>query len=184
MAELRAETPCAGLVPVRVAGLSLSEVAPGRMTSVAPYRGQERALSAALKSAHGMAWPAPGRMTGREGARAIWFGQRMALLVGPDPDPALAAHAALTDQSDGWAVLRLEGAGAREVLARLTPLDLRERVFEQGHTARSELAHMAASVTRMGGDAWQVMVFRSMTATLVHEVETAMRRVAARGIFP
>lgn len=180
MADLREESPCEGLVLVTTGGLSLSEAAPERMTSIAPYRGRTAALSEAMQAAHGLGWPDPGRMTGREGARALWFGREMALLVGPEPSSGLAEHAALTDQSDAWAVVRLEGPRAAEVLARLCPLDLRDGVFRRGHTARTDLAHMAGSVSRMDGQVWQVMVFRSMAATLVHEMDTAIRRVAAR----
>ena len=180
MAELTAKTPCAGLLPPRVGSLSVEEIAPGALTSLAPFRGQEAALSKALVAAHGMAFPAPDRSTGTAGARALWFGQRMALLIGPAPDPGLARFAALTDQSDAWAVLRLEGAGARDVLARLIPLDLRDSAFAQGHTARSDLRHMMASITRIGAQSYQIMVFRSFAETLVQDLKTAMERVAAR----
>lgn len=179
MVDLKAKSPCAGLVPVQVGSLRLSEEMPAHMTAIAPYLGQDKALSEALKGAHGMAAPGAGRMTGRSGARALWFGQRMILLMGPAPDAALAEYAALSDQSDGWAVLRLEGRGAQDVLARLTPLDLRAATFRRGHTARSECAHMAASISRFGDEAFQIMVFRSMAATLVHDLKTAMGRVAA-----
>jgi len=149
-----------------------------------PYTGQAEALSQAMQAAHGMGWPVPGRMTGRKGARAMWFGREMALLIGPEPDPGLAAHAALVDQSDAWAVLLLEGPGAAQVLARLCPLDLRDQVFKRGHVARTEVAHMAGAIARMGADNWRIMVFRSMVGTLIHEAETAMRRVAARRNSP
>jgi len=178
--DLKSQPPCAGLVPLRAGPLSLIEDAPAHMTAIAPYIGQDQALSDALKSAHGMAAPGIGRMTGKSGARALWFGQRMIFLMGPAPDAGLAEFAALSDQSDGWAVLRLEGAGARDVLARLTPLDLRPAQFRRGHTARSDCAHMAASITRLGDEAYQIMVFRSMAATLVHEVKIAMGRVVAQ----
>jgi sarcosine oxidase subunit gamma len=102
------------------------------------------------------------------------------LLIGPAPDAALADHAALSDQSDAWAVLRLEGPGAEAVMARLTPLDLRAGSFGTWATARSDVAHMVGAVTQAGGDAYQIMVFRSMAASLVHEVTLVMRRVAAR----
>jgi len=36
---------------------------------------------------------------------------------------------AVVDQSDGWAALRVTGAGAVDVLARLVPVDLRPQVF-------------------------------------------------------
>ena len=181
MVDLKAKSPCDGLLPVEIGALTLREVNPGAMTSLAPYRGQDAAFAAALKAGHGMDAPAPNRATGKEGARALWFGQRMVLLMGPAPEAGLARHAALTDQSDAWAVLRLEGPGAGDVLARLTPLDLRDSQFKRGHTARTEIAHMLGALTRIGADSWQLMVMRSFATTLVHEVETAMRRVSARG---
>ena len=180
MTELIAKSPCDGLLPVAHGAAKLSQVNPGRLTTLLPYRGKDAALARALQEAHGMDAPAPGRTTGKAGARAIWFGQRAILLMGPEPAAGLARHAALTDQSDGWAVLRLEGTGAQDVLARLTPLDLRDGVFRRGHTARTDLAHMMGSLTRLGPQNWQLMVMRSFAATLVHEAGTAMKAVAAR----
>jgi len=174
--RLSATTPCAGLLPLHIGTVTATEEIPGHLTALAPAQG----LGAALKSAHGLELPEPGRATGTEAARAIWFGRAHVLLIGPAPDPALAGHAALTDISDGWAVVRLEGAGAAQVLARLTPIDLRAQVFQPGHTARTELFHMQASITRLDADAFLIMVFRSMARTLVHDLRTAMEGVAAR----
>ncbi len=185
MAELIPKSPCAGLLALTIGGMTASEVDAGMdagvMTSLVPFRGREKAMSDALKAAHGMGFPAPGRATGRAGARAIWFGQGQALLQGPAPDASLGEYGSLTDQSDAWAVVRLEGKGVRDVLARLVPLDLRPGAFRRGHTARTDLAHMMASLTRVGENAFQIMVFRSMAETLVHDLKTAMEGVGARG---
>lgn len=181
MTELIARSPCAGLLPLRIGGARVSEEEPGAMTSLAPFRGRQKALSGALKAAHGMGFPGAGRATGKAGARAIWFSQGQALLLGPVPDASLARHGALSDQSDAWAVVRLDGKGARDVLARLVPLDLRAGRFKRGATARTDLAHMPASLTRIGENAFQIMVFRSMAGTLVHDLKTAMEAVGARG---
>ena len=181
MDELIAMTPCDGLLPVTIGDVTLTEDLPAAMTSIAPYTGQDDALNAALKDAYGLDFPAINRSTVKADARAIWFGQGIALLQGPVAVAELAEFAALADQSDGWAVVRLEGKGASDVLARLVPVDLRRQNFEQGHTVRTELAHMMASITRIGPDALQVMVFRSMARTLVHDLKTAMAGVAARG---
>lgn len=180
MAELIAKTPCEGLLPIAMDGIELHEEIPAAMTTLAPFNGRAAALSEALKAAHGMAFPAPGRTTGKAGARAVWFGRGQAMLVGPEPDATLAAHAALSDQSDAWAVVRLEGAGAGDVLARLVPVDLRASSFRRGHTVRSMCMHMMVSVTRVGETAFQIMAFRSMAATLVHDLKTAMEGVTAR----
>ncbi|MCZ4353323.1 sarcosine oxidase subunit gamma [Roseovarius aestuarii] len=180
MTRLTEKTPGVGLFPIARGDVRITEETPDHMTSIAPYKGRDAVCSETLKTAHGMTFPAPNRATGKVGARAIWFGQRMAMLMGPAPDAALAQDAALTDQSDAWVVVRLDGAGATDVLARLTPLDLRSTVFKQGHTARSDLAHMAASITRVGPQAWQVMVFRSFAQTLAHDLRVAADAVAAR----
>lgn len=180
MAELIAKSPCEGLLPIECGGVTLSELPIVPITSIMAYKGQEKALSKALKDAHGMALPQPNRMTGREGARAIWFGQGQVMLIGPVPDTALTRYAALTDQSDAWATVRLQGAGCEDVLARLVPLDLRRHSFRRGHAARSQLQHMNVSLARAGDSAFQIMAFRSMASTLVHELEMAMKGVAAR----
>jgi len=187
--ELAAKTPMAGLVPVTVGRMTLTEVDLGRLTSVAPYRGQDEVVSEVLKATQDIAAPQPGRVTGRVAARAsgrddacaIWFGQRMFLLAGADPDPALAQYAALSDQSDGWSCARIQGRGATQVMARLTPIDLRPAAFRRGHTARTELQHMAASITRLGEDDYLILVFRAFAGTLVHDLRQAMQGVAARG---
>ena len=107
MADLKPQTPLGNMAPLTIGTTTLAEVDLGPLTSLSPYNGQGGALSDTLKSAHGLALPAPNRATGKEGARAIWFGREQALLVGVVPDAKLAKHAALTDQSDAWATCTL-----------------------------------------------------------------------------
>lgn len=176
--ELLAKTPCAGKLPLSIGEVSLSEVDWGAITSVAPFSGQEKAVSEALKAEIGARFPAPGRMTGRAGARVVWTGMAQAFVLGP----AVTAleGAALTDQSDAWTCVELEGAAARAVLARVAPLDLRPGVFKTGHAARTQLAHMSAVVMRLGETRYGIMVYRSMAQTLMHDLKEAMRSVAGR----
>lgn len=181
MVELIAKSPCDGLLPLTIGIITLDEEDVGTIHSISPFKGQEKALSDAMKSAHGMAYPAANRATGKIGARAVWFGHSQAMLMGPEPDDTLRGFAAVVDQSDAWAVVRLQGAGVEDVLARLVPVDVRAAQFKRGHTARTLLFHMTASVTRVGENAFQIMVFRSMAETLVHDLKRAMEGVASRG---
>lgn len=178
MAELIAKTPLDDMVPLTIGTVTLAEVDLGFLTSIAPYA--DAKIAEPFKATHGMAWPAPNRATGKAGARAIWFGRDMVLLAGPKPGPALADHAALTDQSDAWTAVTLSGDDVESVLARLVPLDLSAIQFKRGHTARSQIQHMAGSITRIGNDTFLLMVFRSMAGTLLHDLERAMASVAAR----
>lgn len=180
MGELISKTPLDDFVPMTIGDATLSEVDLGVLTSLAPFKGQSKAMGAALKAAHGMAWPAPGRATGKEKARAIWFGRDMIMLAGPEPDGSLAPHGALTDQSDAWTCLQLSGEGAEDILARMVPVDMRVSSFKRGHTARSLVQHMNGSITRTGSQTFIVMVFRSMAKTLLHDLQRAMESVASR----
>ncbi|WP_299782572.1 sarcosine oxidase subunit gamma [uncultured Roseobacter sp.] len=181
MVDLLAKSPCAGLLPITIGAVSVTEIDLGHLTSIAPYRGMTVTASDAFTAAHDMSYPAANRATGKEGARALWFGRDMVLLAGPPPDPTLAGTAALTDQSDAWASVTVTGEGAEEVLARLVPIDLRAAHFKRGHTARTLIMHMNGSVTRTGADSFLILVFRAMAGTLVHDLKQAMEAVAARG---
>ncbi len=180
MIELVAKPPCEGLLPVTIGTVTLSEPDMAPLTLIAPMKGKEVALAKAMQTAHKLEWPEAGATSGANGAALVWFGRAQALLVGVAASTKLNAHAAVADQSDAWARVVLEGEDAREVLARLTPLDMRDRAFPVGATARSEVFHMQASITRMGADSWQIIGFRSMAATLVHDLTRAMESMAAR----
>lgn len=178
MAKLIAKTPCSGLLPIGIGTVSLTEVDAGQITLVAPYDGRTKDVSAALKAALGITFPAPNRVTGSD-PRAVWCGMGQTLVMGTAcPD----LPAACVDHSDAWAIVRIDGADAVKVLARLTPIDLRDTSFKRGHTARTLIAHMTASVTRLGPNAYEVMVMRSMAGTLVHDLEQAARNIATRAV--
>ena len=178
MGKLERISPCAGLLPVSIGRLTVSEIDVGQITSVTPFEGAARA---AIDRAIGLPFPAPGQTTGDAGHRLVWMGQGEAFLLGAVLDPNLGAYAAVVDQSDAWAVVALTGAGGADVLARLVPVDMRLRAFPVGATVRSQLGHMNASITRTEEDTFMIAVFRSMAVTLVHELTTALDAVAARG---
>lgn len=180
MTELKALSPAAGLLPLEIGGAALREDEMRQLTLVAPFKGKEAALAKALEAAHGLHWPEAGETSVSGAVRLVWFGRGAALLMGGEASSKLAPYAALTDQSDAWSCLVFEGAGARDVLARLTPLDMRDVAFPMGATARTEVFHMACSITRLAAESWQIMGFRSMAKTLVHDLQVAMEGVAAR----
>jgi sarcosine oxidase subunit gamma len=176
--SLIAKSPCEDLLPIEAGGVKLSEYASQRVTSIAPFEGKERATGTALK-AIGLGWPKPGQSISGGGARIFWTGRGQAFLVGAEP-AGLDGLAAITDQSDGWARLKLEGSAAEAVLARLVALDLRKAAFPDGSVARTGLGHMMMILRRDGADTFEIMVFRSMAAFAVGEIHHAMAACAAR----
>ena len=173
MVKLIALTPCAGMLPIAHGGVELSEVAAEHLMSVAPFAGKAKATTASLKEQVGVGLSAVNRRSGP----VMWFGHGTWMVAGA---VSLEGLAAVTDQSDAWAVVALSGAGAEAVLARLVPVDLRASVFKPDHVAKTMLGHMSVTITRAGPARFEIMVMRSMAATLVHDLDGAMRSVAAR----
>lgn len=178
MARLTA-TPAVTGLPIRIGAARLEALEEGPITSVAPYQGQGAAVDSALTSL-GLRFPRAGEVVEQGAARIVWSGLGQALLIGAPAPEGLGDAAAMTDQSDAWAAMVLEGWDAETVMARLVPIDLRAAVFPPGRVARTQLQHMAAIIERRPGGAIAIRVFRSMARTAVHEVERAMRLVAAR----
>ena len=178
MVNLIAKSPCDGALPMEKGSLTLSAGPTVPITSVAPFIGQEAAVSAALRSEIGAAFPNPGCVTGESDAQVVWSGLGQALVLGPVVAPD---GAAITDQSDAWTWLVLEGAQARDALAFVTPLDLRDSIFKPGQAARSLLGHMSCLFWRTGAERYEMLVFRSMAHTAIHELSTAMTFAAETG---
>ena len=176
MPELIAKSALEGR-SLNLGGVSLAEVDVGPITSVAVLPGGAKAVARGLK-ALGLAMPEPNTFVEKKGLRIVWTGREQAFLIGAEP-PVLDG-AAVTDQSDGWAVLSLSGPAAADVLARLVPMDLRIVACPVGTALRSQLNHMNAVILRTGDYAFEIMVFRSMARTAWHELETATHMVAAR----
>lgn len=179
MPELIAKSALGGLPPLRLAATELAEIDLGQITSIAPFPAAEKQVNAALKPL-GLTFPAPNGQSAKGDARLIWTGREQAFLIGAAAPDGLADHAALTDQTDGWAALSLTGPAAVDALARLIPLDLRETAFPVGRVTRAALGHMSMILSRIAADSFQIMVFRSMARTAWHEIGDALDHLAAR----
>lgn len=168
MPELIAKSALFGRAPVTLAGTRLEEVALGPLTSIACFTGMRAKVARKLGG-----FPAPNEVKDK----LIWTGPDQAFLMGTPPD--LAGLAATTDQSGGWAALRLTGPKAADALMRLTPLDLRSTHFPPGTCARAPLGHMQ-SVLVAEADGFLILIFRSMARTAWHEIESALLALQAR----
>lgn len=69
-------------------------------------------------------------------------------------------HVTVADVSDLRAVFAVSGAGARDVLAKLCPVDFAD--FPVGGVRRTRAAQVAALVWRTGDQDWRVMTLRSV----------------------
>lgn len=179
MPELIAKSALAGHAPLTLLGTTLAEGQAAPITSIAPFPGRMEGVNARLAPL-GLSFPAPNTQSMNGDTRLLWTGRDQAFLIGAKAPDGLAELAALTDQTDGWAILALHGPAAGDALMRPFPLDLRATAFPVGRTVRAPLNHMQAILTRTGPEAFEIMVFRSMARTAWAELAEAVEVLAAR----
>ena len=91
-------------------------------------------------------------------------------------------HFLAADVSDMRAMFRVEGAGAREVLAKLAPVDLAPGRFGPGEIRRTRLAQIPAAFW-MDGDAIVLVCFRSVAQYAFDVLSGAAAEGGAVGHF-
>ncbi len=177
MAELISETPAGARLPVEIGGAVLSELTPTAITWIAPFKGKRADVEREFSEKTGCLLPKPNSSTESEQGRALSVGPAETLYFGSEPE---LSNAAVVDQSDAWAVLHLAGSSSINVLARVTSIDLRRDVFTPGSVARTMVGHMNATILKLSDDHYEILVFRSMCKTAIHDLTRAMRAVEAR----
>jgi len=90
--------------------------------------------------------------------------------LAPSLESSLGPAASITDQTDAYVVLTLTGAKLREILAKLTPIDLHPRSFQPGDAAQTLAAHISIILWRLddvdGLAVFELAVPRSYFASL------------------
>ena len=151
------------------------------LATVAARKGQGPALGQRVKERFGLLLPDGPHRQAAGGVSLAGTGPGMWLAAreggGNDFAAALEAQigdlAAVTDQSDGYAVLRLAGPDVRNALAKLIPLDLHARAFKPGDVASTVASHMGVTLWRLddapdGSPVFEIAVFRSLAGSFWH----------------
>ena len=168
------KTPAADYLPISVGPLKFSEVKVENIFSIQPYKEKLEDASKALKKQYGLTFPGIGKSMIRRTSDIFWAGLDLYFLIASDM-PIM--DAGVTDQSDAWVVTALSGEGVNEVIDRLCPID--NRLMEEGDVVRSTIGHMPAIIRRTE-EGFSILVFRSFSKTLAHEVEICMKSVVAQ----
>jgi sarcosine oxidase subunit gamma len=149
------------------------------------------AVSAAA-AALGPAAPGIRRLTASGPRRLWWMSPDEWLLMLPRAEVPAALEAVETalsgrhhlaaDLSDARAVFRLQGAGAREVLAKGAPADLSRAAFRAGDVRRTRLGQLPAAFALLSEEpeVFELICFRSVAG----HVETWLETAAAPGSLP
>jgi methylglutamate dehydrogenase subunit D len=156
------------------------------LATVIVRKGEIAALAKHVRERFGIELPhAPRRITSGDVAFAgigpgAWLatreqgGDRFAFTL----RAAIGDVASVTDQSSGYALLRVTGPRLRETLAKLVPLDLHPRAFEPGDVASTTASHIGATLWRLEDAAdsspvFEIAVFRSFAASFWHALATS-----------
>lgn len=185
---LAAISPLSGYVSSHD-GTNLAEVTGMALFSLAVSQGNDAAFSRAVKKAWKIEVPTPGMSTTAGDIRLIWTapGQYHLLMQEPPGNPsgdplapvtkAVSGTAWLTDQSDSYCLLRLEGPRAREALERICPLDLYPGNFAVDAASRTAMEHLGVLLIREQMDQYLLMSARSSALSFLHAVETSLENV-------
>ena len=153
------------------------------LVSMAVPLGGEDAVAAAVKRAWGLDLPdARVTVAAETGPRLMRMGpdQLLVLFSHGAPDAAAVVERALkgaayvTDQTDTWVGLSLEGPDWRVPMERLCPLDLHDDAFPVGAGARTMMEHMPAIVVREARDSLLSLSAASSAQSFLHALETSI----------
>lgn len=89
-------------------------------------------------------------------------------------EKALAGqHALVANVSDARAVFRIEGPRAREVIAKLAPVDMSPDGFTKGQIRRTRLAQVSVAFWASGEGAFELICFRSVAGYVFELLSSA-----------
>ena len=169
--ELKSESALQGRMQSDGLSISIREIAGRGMIDLRGLA-TDRKFIAAAKLALGLDLPRAPRTTAAWGdVKALWLApdQWLILTTAANATPLLEAlrkalgsvHSLAVDVSDMRAVIRLQGAEARNVLLKGSSLDLLSDAYGAGTARRFRFAEIAALLDVVEEDVFDVYVFRS-----------------------
>jgi methylglutamate dehydrogenase subunit D len=156
----------------RAAGVTVATREGLAIASIIARPGGEAALSILLETRFGLLLPASPRVVRGAAHTCVWAGPGQWLLIAEQKEDfaVLANVAAVSDQSDGRAALRISGPNVRDMLAKGCMIDLHPAAFPTGAAAVTSIAHIGVHLWRVDEPheneaIFDILVARSMTAS-------------------
>ena len=154
------------------------EVVERYAAAILPRRNGMEMLAEALRTTLGLALPALGRWERSGDLTLVRTAPHQVLALRErdglfdELEAAVGAHAGVVDLSDARACVRVDGNGAREVLARLVPLDLHPRAMRAGCAANTLAGHVGVLVLqRDDAPSYELLVQRSLSGALLRRLD-------------
>lgn len=163
------------------AGVVLTEIRDFDLVQIMARRGQWEATAKAVKAHYGVAAPSVRTVAAAKTATLIWSGADQLMALSPRAAgafqpantlrPVFEDVASLSDQSDGRCLIRMSGPRVRDMLAKLSSVDLDDGMFPAGAAATTSIDHTAVNLWREadasdGSLVFNVLVFSSFADSL------------------
>lgn len=150
-------------------------------------------LIAAVTDLSGVDMPGQREIKSGDDKAVAWMSRDELLIMVPheEAEAAVASlsaalageHATVANVSDARALFRVEGPGAREVLAKLVPVDLHPSSFGAGEMRRTRMAQVPAAIWQSGDDQFSVICFRSVAQYVFDLLALSAKDGAEVGYF-
>ncbi|WP_299826792.1 sarcosine oxidase subunit gamma [uncultured Roseobacter sp.] len=151
------------------------------------------AFKKAATSASGVAMPEQGMATVEENRGLCWMSPDELLLLCPydavggtlaKVHKTLAkSHALAVNVSDARAMFRVSGTGAREVMAKLCPVDLAPDQFTPGMFRRTRMAQVPAAFWMPEEEVFKIICFRSQAQYVFDLLTVAAQPGSSVGLY-
>lgn len=150
-------------------------------------------IKAAATGVAGVGMPGPGQANVAGDHGICWMSPDEVLILCPygEVDTHLAtlnaklgdAHALAVDVSDARAVFQVSGAFAREVMAKLAPVDVGPAAFQPGMFRRTRMAQVAAAFWMPDEETFQIVCFRSQARYMFDLLSVAAQKGSEARFF-
>ena len=169
---LAAKSAFLGVQSLKHPAFTIEDLSSLTIASITSAKGKSAEVKAAIQTAYGVALPdTPLRVTGN-GIAFIWHGpdQWMAIAdrgtnnrdIEVELKPVLEGKAAVVDQGDGRAVVRVSGTHVRGVLAKGFAIDLHPSAFKTNSVAITHAAHIGCIIWQIdAAPTYEIAMFRS-----------------------
>ncbi|MCT8160226.1 sarcosine oxidase subunit gamma [Pseudoruegeria sp. SHC-113] len=152
----------------------IAKVSEAGMRGMITLRGDfaDAGFAEAVKAVTGCDLPGQRNVAEQGGKGVAWMSPDEVLIMVPHDEAEAAvaqlcqalkgSHFMAVNVSDARAVFTIEGSGAREVLAKLAPVDLSPEAFGTGEIRRTRLAQVPAAFWMSGDEELTLVAFRSV----------------------
>ena len=182
---LQATTPLDGR-SVTIGKTALWVLADRPLYSLSIPLGGDSDFEAALATHFGLSRPKAGQFIEAGGYRLCGLAQDQFFMMALDPQAAnesalktkLGDAAYVTDQSDSWVTLQLNGELAFSAMERICPINLSPETFPSGSLARTSMEHLSAIIMAEDDGGFTLISPISSAESFWHAVECSLVNVS------